>query len=429
MLHLVWPCPGVRPPAHATLVLTLTFAVGACDSSGSPSTYVVRDSAGVRIVESSAAAWEPEEAWTVSEEPVLHIGVVEGPEEYRFVAIGGRSYHGGVWQQSDGTIVAAETGTRQMRRYAPDGRFLNWWGGRGEGPGEFRSLSASPYRGDSIMARDANVRYVFYDSEGNVGRTLALDLTEMGTRNGRPFPIASTGFQLAFGDGTFLGVRFPSDPFFLRIPGQWQSGEVTFLRFTADGELADTIGVYRSPEVFTPETGSALLDLPFTQEFVFTAGATSVYVGSPDGFEVRRVPLDDSGETLIRASHVDLRTTDAHRASYRNNARALAAANPSRADLPSVERALLDVVYPETVPAFSQLMADTEGYLWVRHYKQRWSEGPETWSVFHPEGYLLGTVETPERLQVRQIGPDFIVGIWTDELEVRFVRKHALVRR
>ena len=34
-----------------------------------PSTYTVRDSAGVSIVESSAPAWGDGEAWTLTEEP------------------------------------------------------------------------------------------------------------------------------------------------------------------------------------------------------------------------------------------------------------------------------------------------------------------------------------------------------------------------
>jgi ligand-binding sensor domain-containing protein len=97
-------------------------------------------------------------------------------------------------------------------------------------------------------------------------------------------------------------------------------------------------------------------------------------------------------------------------------------------DLPTVERALLEVTFPQTIPAFSQLMEDSEGNLWVRHFKMRWSTGPETWSVFAPEGYLLGTVQTPEALQVRQIGTDFIAGIWTDELDIRYLRKYALIR-
>jgi hypothetical protein len=416
-----------RPGVPVLLLMSVATLAAACESTGpdASSTYLVRDSANIRIVESRAPSWGREEAWTVTPEPVLHIGVVEGPEEYRFTVIGGVGQHGGTWQQSDGTIVAADAGSRQLRRYAPDGTFLNSWGGRGDGPGEYRTLSASPYRGDSIRANDQG-RYVFYDSQGNLGRTIALDLTEIDTSGERPIPIASTGFMLSFEDGTFLATRVPA--FVLRTPGEVLYPVWTFFRYSPDGELMDTIGVYQAPEIRSPAEGSALLSLPFPEEFVFTADDAHVYVGSVGRFEIRRVSLTDGTESLLRAPYVDLTTTDTHRAEFRNAARFVAEANPSFADMQSVERALLEIEFPETVPAFSQLITDSEGYLWVRHYKLRGSGGTETWSVFAPEGYALGTVETPERLQVRQIGLDFIMGIWTDELEVRFVRKYGLSR-
>ncbi|HET9948443.1 MAG TPA: hypothetical protein VFQ22_05955 [Longimicrobiales bacterium] len=97
-------------------------------------------------------------------------------------------------------------------------------------------------------------------------------------------------------------------------------------------------------------------------------------------------------------------------------------------DRAPLERALAEVSFPPTVPPASQLLVDAEGDLWARHYWTFSSAGPETWSVFSRDGYLLGTVETPERLQARQIGRDFLLGIWTDDLDVRFVRKYALER-
>ncbi len=101
---------------------------------------------------------------------------------------------------------------------------------------------------------------------------------------------------------------------------------------------------------------------------------------------------------------------------------------PESASSEELERALASVEFPETVPPYSQLLVDSEDHLWVRDYKIRGTSGPETWSVFAPEGQLLGTLQTPERLQVRQIGADFILGIWTDELDVSYVRMYALER-
>jgi hypothetical protein len=395
-------------------LIALGAVTGACGSEATPGeAYTVRDSAGVRIVESTGRTWAAGDGWTVSAEPVLHIGVADGgAEEYRFTTIAGPAQHGGTWQLGDGTIVAADFGTRQIRRYTSDGTFINGWGRRGEGPGEFQQLLVLPYRGDSIMAIDV-VRYSFYDREGNLGRLETVDLREVDNTGARPLPIASTGLQLAFADGSFLAIRSPAP---IIAWGECRPDERIFFRFDADAQFTDTIGVYPAPDRCFTEQGSALLSTPFEQEFVFTAQGTDVYVGSVDRFEIRRISVLDGSETLIRASHVDQTTTDAHRSGFRDFAREIASSN--NRDPAGVERELLEVEYPPTVPAFSQLMVDPDGHLWVRHYKQRWSPGPETWSVFAPEGYLLGTVQTPEDLQVRQIERDFIHGIWTDELDV-----------
>ncbi len=74
-----------------------------CDSvSPPPSKFTVRDSAGVQIAESTAPAWAPGEAWTVGGEPAVHIGAIDGREEYQFTIIAG------VWRVPDGGFVVAD---------------------------------------------------------------------------------------------------------------------------------------------------------------------------------------------------------------------------------------------------------------------------------------------------------------------------------
>lgn len=51
------------------------------------------------------------------------------------------------------------------------------------------------------------------------------------------------------------------------------------------------------------------------------------------------------------------------------------------------------------------------------------------WLVFGPDGEGLGGVDIPPDLEVWQIGRDFVLGVWRDELEVEFVRRHALIGR
>jgi hypothetical protein len=77
--------------------------------------------------------------------------------------------------------------------------------------------------------------------------------------------------------------------------------------------------------------------------------------------------------------------------------------------------------------AYGRLLVDSEGNLWVADYsEERDDEG--TWSVFDPEGRFLGTVETPTGGRVHQIGDDFVLGIWRDELNVEYVRLYELMK-
>src|SRR5690606_23485426 len=77
---------NLRTPARtlAALAAAATLAAGcAADRPGGAVGSAVRDSAGIRIVESrGAGAWSAEAAWTAAE--AVSIGVVDGPEEYTF---------------------------------------------------------------------------------------------------------------------------------------------------------------------------------------------------------------------------------------------------------------------------------------------------------------------------------------------------------
>ncbi len=82
---------------------------------------------------------------------------------------------------------------------------------------------------------------------------------------------------------------------------------------------------------------------------------------------------------------------------------------------------------PSQKPAFSKILVDPVGSIWVQDYMWPWRE-PRLWTAFDSNCQELGRVETPARLQVTQIGNDHIVGIWRDEFDVNYVRRHRLVR-
>ena len=40
----------------------------------------------------------------------------------------------------------------------------------------------------------------------------------------------------------------------------------------------------------------------------------------------------------------------------------------------------------------------------------------------------MGTVRTPAELRVLDIGADWLLGVWQDELDVEYVREYGLIK-
>ena len=91
---------------------------------------VIRDSADVRIVE-NARPPDGSRLWQVGPEPSLSIGDREGGDAYMLYQVADAT------KLSDGRIVVANGGDDELRVFDASGNWLESWGGRGEGSGEF----------------------------------------------------------------------------------------------------------------------------------------------------------------------------------------------------------------------------------------------------------------------------------------------------
>ena len=88
---------------------------------------------------------------------------------------------------------------------------------------------------------------------------------------------------------------------------------------------------------------------------------------------------------------------------------------------------------PEIRPAYSDLVIDSEGFIWAEESQGRtlkFTGGqPSRWTVFSPEGEWLGGVQLPYRFFVFEIGSDYVLGRRYDEEEVEHVELLRLTRR
>lgn len=396
-----------RFAAGAGLILALLLA--ACGSGeGGTGGPVVRDSAGVEIVESNHAAWDDGQPWELSAAPLLEIGVAEGDSLYQFFIVSG------VHRLTDGRIVVANYGSRELRFYDSAGRFLTAVGREGEGPGEFRSLSRIDFLGDTLfVSDDGTYRVSVFTAEGAFVRAVHLSA----------FGLGITRILGLFGDGSMLLRAQGAD---LDILAGVNRESMLYYRINPSGTSVDTIGRFFAAEHFVEFRGNGRYSsnaLPFGRRsavavgdrtFYYTDGASiSVTEYSPQGDPIRILryatdPMPVTEDDLDRFLEWYLSLFDE---TVRRR----------------VASGLRKLPLPATMPAVSGLLVDSEGDIWVGKYRSAF-EKARCWWIFAAEGQLLGSMCLPEGFTPHQIGADFVLGVRKDDLGVERVALYGLTR-
>jgi hypothetical protein len=393
------------------IAVAVVAAVYGCGGGEGGAPVVVRDSAGVQIVENLRPAWPSESGWTLSEDPSLQIGVTDGPVEYQFTDIQGAVRLPG------GGFVVADGGSHEIRFFDADGRFLTATGRRGDAPGEYRQIAGLGYGpGDSVWVYDFGTRrFTVLTTAGELVRTMNLGGA-----------LSAVGAVGRFSDGSFVVREYWSSGTHSGVVRSGLSRDpAAIATFSGDGAELDTVGVFPGREVYIgSEDGRAVMSAPLYARTASVAlSGDEVYVGDQERFEVGLYTASGALRRLVRVLGIDLRVTqeDIDRAV----AERLADQPPERHAMLRAHLDAMDV--PETRPAYGRLLVDSESNLWVAEHTSYPVE-PASGRVFDSGGGLLGVVRVPERFRVHQIGEDWILGVWRDEFGVEYVRLHALVK-
>jgi len=396
------------------LALLLVFPLqGACDRAGAaPGASVVRDSAGVRIVESTAPAWEGASAWRIADTPTVVIGREEGAREDQLFDV--RS----VVRFRDGRIAIANAGTSEIRIHDPSGRHLSTLGREGDGPGEFRGLDQlwiTP--GDSLAAYDAlRKQLTTFAPDGRVASTHPLPVVA-----GRP---GSTLLVGRFGDGSVLAKA--SAPLAPDAREGLLRQSAVFGRAAPDGSPARAIVELFDGEMFVERVdgGSTGYGRPFAAEPQAVVERDGFYYSESESYDIRRFAPGGALEMIVRRRADPLPVTEDDRRRHREGMLE-GATGPDRARL---ERFLARVPIPEHKPAHGRMLVDADGNLWVARTRAADDEAPR-WDVFGREGAWLGTVDLPPRARLAEVGRDYVVLVsYMEDTDVEQVRVHRLER-
>ncbi|MDE2874163.1 MAG: hypothetical protein OXQ93_01910, partial [Gemmatimonadota bacterium] len=316
----------------------------------------------------------------------------------------------------DGRIVIANAGTNELRVFDSAGVHLGTWGGDGEGPGEFTSLwGVEPWPGDSVVAWNRWTWAIWvFDAEGAVGRSYALD--------SQPRALEP---RVVLKDGSILGRTWA-------VAGdECRRSRETYELRRGEGGSPVEFGTHPGQEFHMGLGGGMALrgSLPFGRAFWEVQWGERVILTTDDNYEIRA--YDPSTGALARI----VRREHENRAPTREDideAMEDALQRTGLIDRRRLELALRDcgsIPVLEQFPAFSQLLTDPLDHLWVREATFPGKDRPAPlWTVFDPEGRVLGFIETPEGLTVFEIGADYLLGHATDELGVESVQVWGLER-
>lgn len=397
-------------PGRSTLFLLSCLVAAACSSAHGHPSAVQRDSAGIAITESTRPQWSTDEAWRVDSVPRLDLAAAGSGADHRFFRVVGAA------RLPDGRIAVANAGTHEVRLYGPGGRFLLAAGRQGRGPGEFERLtSVQAYRGDSIVAFDYwQKRITVLDPSGALARVASLVELQDPMHHLDAFP-----------DGRFL-LRTDAIEALGEARGRIRL-QAPLLMLAPDGAVQDTVAVVPGFEDFVYEQGDAR---PLFQHDTHIAVHDSlIYVGTGDDFELRVLGRDGGVRRIVRLPDYDLSVPQSVRDSLK---RGMLGEKLPPAVRPVVE-ALANSI-PTRRPAYSDLLVDPAGDVWVEAYippPSRFappSTEPRHWLVFDPSGAWLGTVDLPASFDLYEVGDDYVLGCSTDSMGVETVRMLRLSR-
>ena len=415
----------------AGLAAAATFAAAAGCDSAPPVHTIHTDSAGIAVATAVDPLWGPGEGWTVEAEPLLEIGTVTGASEYLFTDVTAAV------RLSNGDIVVAERAASELRSYDAAGNF-QWRAGRdGEGPGEFRSLDfVGTTAGDSLVTYDrALLRAQLFDPQGRLARAYRVAISE-GEAPGRGV-LADKAVGVVDG---LLVVRFIE--YGERIPNgivRWPPERVAALDL-ANGAVRSLIVLPGNEAYMQAREGGGYTDSPyvFSNGPEYGAAAGRLAVIDTEAWSVRLISSRDGATTAVFRRDVAPRSVtptlvDLHL----DGIVALAFADPDQAAAEDVERFRQGWGgYPRAprLPVLRSVHVDGAGHLWLQPYYVAGAE-PLPFEILAPDGTWLGSVSLPPGLvraftqyqaPYMEIGDDHVLGVWTDELDVQYVRMYRI---
>lgn len=391
------------------MALLVVASAAGCDAANAGGAEAqVRDSAGVAIVENQDPAWTEETRWEVGSTPEVTIGATEGGYDYLFDEILGAA------RLSDGRLVVLNGGTAELRFFSGTGEFISAAGGSGGGPGEFNRIPTQMLLGPgdtiSVLEMPAS-RVVRFDGSGTyidrreLDRALATAQVPAGS--------FSEGVSILSGGGFMVPVHeIPPrpEPVGHRRPGG-------YLAVSGTGQT----------RLMEPFPYNDFSSIAFGRSSLFGIGSQGIALGDNETYEVSIYSPEGGLKRRVRNLRPN-RPVQPEDVAARRERLVQSGRSPEQASDWAKDFDEADLA--DTFPAFSALLIDRLGCLWVRHPHpmQADEDTPIGWDVYDPNGIFLGELSLPIGLFLHDVGEDYLLGVRYNELDVETVELYGLTR-
>lgn len=358
---------SIRAAARCAAVAVIA-ACGASDrapADGAARVTVDTTATGVVVVRNVGPAPE----WRL--EPVASIGAVGAaggprPDEFGRVA--------SVLADAGRRVYVADATARSIRRFGPDGEFIDSIGRRGAGPGEFGGLQSLAWVGDTLAAMDAgNARIGLFARDGRW--------------------LGAWRYQPVTGPAVRLWDVAPDEFYAYGVRSGAAGLDAVYIRFTSAG-AADTLPYPRPPErhpttIVCRSAGAIrFFDVPYAPRVLHSPAPDGMLAMAWTG-EYRLAFVRPDGDTtrVIERAHEPAPLSDREWADGVGAYLRFREANPDAACEPR------EPTRPEAKPAIRSLFFDAAGRVWVEAV----TPGGIVLDVFDASGRLIGSAPAPER--------------------------------
>lgn len=319
----------------------------------------------------------------------------------------------------DGVIAVSQWQAGAVRFFSRDGSPLAAVGRRGDGPGEFRSVSGLGFRGDTLWVYDGSRhRLTFISPEQKVLRTMA----PVATANPRPadaarIPEVRVGkVDAVYADGSVQAIVRAAKREDART---FDPTIVRHARVTVDGIVNRIIAAY--PEgrssFYTLVGGGAGGEFPFS--------IASFYGVSPDGSRTALVTPVVDGPNAPTVEVVMLGATGdtvySRRYPFTGVPIPKAVADSTIAARSRVFSTEVRAEYrrqayvPPVYPPIEGIVVGRDSTLWLR--QRRTAQG-SPYLVLGPRGDVVGSVVLPANVTIKAADRSSVWGLEVDEFDV-----------